>query len=74
MKKLWKQVAAAVMSGAMMLSFAGAVKADDYYINDLGEEGFQERVEEVQNEDRSMTLPAAHGIAVQLNTARPACC
>ena len=42
MKKLWKQVAAAVMSGAMMLSFAGAVKADDYYINDLGEEGFQE--------------------------------
>ena len=49
MKKLWKQVAAAVMSGAMMLSFAGAVKADDYYINDLGEEGFQERVEEVQN-------------------------
>ena len=50
MKKLWKQVAAAVMSGAMMLSFAGAVKADDYYINDLGEEGFQERVEEVQNE------------------------
>lgn len=29
MKKLWKQVTAAVMVGAMALSFARAVKADD---------------------------------------------
>lgn len=29
MKKLWKRVAAAVIAGAMVLSFTGAVKADD---------------------------------------------
>ena len=51
MKKRFCQLAAAAMAaGAVLLSFAGAVKADDYYIRDLGEDGFRERVEQVQNE------------------------
>lgn len=51
MKKRFCQLAAAAMAaGAILLSFAGAVKADEYYIRDLGEDGFRERVEQVQNE------------------------
>ena len=49
-KRFCKLAAAAMAAGAILLSFAGAVKADDYYIRDLGEDGFRERVEQVQNE------------------------
>lgn len=48
-KKLLMRLAAAALAVGMCLSSAGAVKADSYYINDLGEDEYYQRLEEYQN-------------------------
>lgn len=48
-KTIFKRLAALALTAGLCLSFAGAVKADDYYINDLGEDGYQELINNYQN-------------------------
>ena len=50
MKKRVQQLLSITLIGIFALGSASAVKADDYYINDLGQEGFEDRVNEVKNE------------------------
>lgn len=50
MKKQMRRMVSVILIGVLVLGCAAAVKADDYYINDLGQEGYEERLNEVKNE------------------------
>lgn len=57
MKKQVQKLLSVTLIGILALGSAAAVKADDYYIHDLGQEGYEERLNEVKNQGPFYDVP-----------------